>query len=130
MRRFLVDLSQITADQAAGNTPLLGGSGCITYYSVQETTGSAAASYNLYDEGPASGQMLQTVALSDGQSTRENIILHSLSFVGGLFYVLESGAIAGSFVGYTDHVCEDVLSAHAAILQIEGAAALKALGEL
>ena len=129
MRAFNVSIGNLTADQLAGNTPLLGGSGCVTWHSMEETTGSASAEYGL-SSNEGFDQPLMYVSLSPGQSTRDYIGLHAVPFIGGLWLNVSSGSIAGAILGYTDHVCEDVLSAHAAILQLEGAAALKALGEL
>jgi len=129
MRGFRLPVADLTTGQLAGYEPLIGGTGCVTWHSTIETTGSAAAHYFLFNDSGLI-QELMNVSLSEGQSTRDYIGLHALAFTGGLWLYNDIGLIDGVFAGYTDHVCEDVLSAHAAILQIEGAAALKALGAL
>ena len=128
MRAFRIWSPNLTSDQLSGVAPLLGGSGCVTWHSSVEVTGSAPADYVLSNNS-GFDQTLMSVSLADGQSTRDYIGLHALAFDGGL-WLAGTGALELTLIGYTDHVCEDVLSAHAAILQIEGAAALKALGAL
>ena len=97
----------MTARQTAGTDPLIGGSGCITWHSTYETTGSAAASYALVDGPILDGQSLMYVTLSQGQSTRDFIGFHALAFINGLFYKEESGAVLGSITAWVDHVCDD-----------------------
>ena len=109
MRRALLPLGEATAGQLAGTSPLVQGSGCLTWHATYETTGTAAASYGLFDGPPGSGQELAYVTLSEGQSTRDYIGLHALAFVNGLYYKLESGAVGGAFHVWVDHECEGYL---------------------
>lgn len=128
MRRVLLDFANFTTAQKAGTVPLVGGSGCVTWHSTYETTGSASAAYALFDEGIGSGQKLAYVDLSAGQSTRDFIGLHALAFLGGLWYKSESGSVDGSITCWVDHVCEDVLNMHHMIAKAELAAINAALG--
>ena len=128
MRAFRIWSPNLTADQLSGAAPLLGGSGCVTWHSSQETSGSASADYLLSDNQNFD-QTLMYVTLSAGQSTRDYIGLHALPFTGGL-WLQANDALVLTVVGYTDHVCEDVLSAHQSILRVEGAAALATLAAL
>ncbi len=127
MRRVLLPLGELTAAQVAGTRPLVGGPGCVTWYSTYETTGAATASYGLFDESVTSGQMLAYVTLSAGESTRDFVGLHVLPFVGGLYYKLESGAVGGSITAWVDHVCEEWLNHQHRAIEIAGAAAFAAL---
>lgn len=107
MRRVLIPLAELSAAQVAGTQPLVGGSGCLTWHSTYETTGTATASYELYDESITSGQQLAYVTLAANESTRDFIGLHALPFLGGLFYKQVSGAVGGSLTAWVDHVCEE-----------------------
>ena len=106
MRRVLLPLGELSAGQLAGTLPLVGGSGCITWHSVYESTGTAAATVALYDQGTSSGQQLMYVTLSSGQSTRDFIGLHALPFLGGLYLDVVTGSIGGSITAWVDHECE------------------------
>lgn len=110
MRRVNLPLGQLTANQLNGTDSIVNGSGCITWHSTWETTGSAGASYSLWDRSKTrGGQELMYVTLSSGQSTRDPIFFHALPFVGSLHLVTESGAIGGVIVAWVDHVCDDVV---------------------
>lgn len=128
MRRVILPWSSLSAAQQAGTVPALGGSGCVTWHSTLETSGSSAASYTLWDGPHGAGLLLMTVSLSAGQSTRDFIGLHALPYVNGLYVQVVSGAIAGTVTAWADHVCEDWYRADWAVKMAEGAAALAALG--
>ena len=128
MRRTNANLSVLTAGQLAGTDSVVRGSGCLTWHSTYETTGSASASYALYDGPARSDTFLMYVTLSAGQSTRDYIGFHCLPFVQALHIVVESGTIGGNLVAWVDHVCEDVLNWRHAVEQAEGLAAFAALG--
>lgn len=116
MRRVLLPLGEATARQLAGSDPLVGGQGCITWHSTRETTGSAAASYILNDGPAGNGQILMDVTLSAGESTRDYVGLHCVSFTEGLYVNVTSGAIAGAVVAYVDHDCTIwLVEAHLAV---------------
>ena len=119
MRRVLLPVSELTAAQLAGTTALVLGSGCITWHSTYETTGSASAEYQLWDGPTRGGQKLMDVTLSQGQSTRDYIGLHALPFITSVHLVVASGAIGGSFTMWVDHLCEDLLTAREALLELE-----------
>ena len=107
MRRVLIPLGDLTAAQLAGTQPLVGGSGCVTWHSVYETSGAASASYGLFDSGVGAGQELAYVTLSSGESTRDFIGLHALPFLGGLYFKTETGSVGGSITAWVDHICEE-----------------------
>ena len=90
--------------------PLVGGSGCVTWYALEESTGSAVATVELYDDGISSGQLLAPISLSPGQSTREFLTFHALSFTAGLWFKVLSGAVTGSVLVWVDHDCEAYLN--------------------
>lgn len=123
MRRVQVRVDQASADQLAGKVELVGGSGCITWHSLSETTGIASAAYDLYDGPPAAGQVLMSVTLSAGQSTRDYIGLHALPVVGGLFLAVTSGTVAGVIGAWMDHDCAQWYRWHEQVLTLEGGAA-------
>ena len=120
MRRVLLPFGELTAVQLAGTLPLVGGSGCVTWHSTYETTGTAAASYALYDQGTSSGQQLAYVTLSAGQSTRDYVALHALPFLGGLWLDVVSGSVGGSITAWVDHVCEDWVEHQHKAIEVAG----------
>ena len=128
MRRVLLPLGELTAAQLAGTQPLVGGPGCVTWHSVYETTGSAAASYGLFDSGVGAGQELAYVTLSAGESTRDFIGLHALPFLGGLYFKQETGAVAGSITAWVDHVCEEWYELERALKGAQVAEVIATLG--
>jgi hypothetical protein len=83
--------------------------GCLLIHASLETTGSAAAQYNLWDSDTNSGQLLLPVALSAGQSTRDGFRAHHLPFNTGLYYDLVSGAVEGIVSVCDDHRCAEAL---------------------
>ena len=127
MRRVLLPLAEATARQLAGEDPLVRGSGCVTWHSTYETSGSAAASYSLTDGPSGNGQVLAYVTLSSSESTRDYIGLHCLPFLEGIYYDLVSGAVGGSVTAWVDHVCEDYLETEHLAARVIDAAALAAL---
>jgi hypothetical protein len=127
MRRVLLPFATLTAAQKAGQAPVVGGSGCITWHSTYETTGSAAAAYSLYDSVPGSNQELMAVTLSAGQSTRDYIGLHALSYLGALYLVVTTGSVGGTIQVWADHVCEDWYRRRWEMEVVEAAAAAGAL---
>lgn len=109
MRRVLLPIGTLTARQLSGADPLVSGSGCLTWHSTHEASGSAAASYSLVDGAAGNGQQLAYVALSAGESTRDFIGLHALPFLESLTLVVESGALGGTFTAWVDHLCDEYL---------------------
>jgi hypothetical protein len=69
--------------------------GRVRRISVLESSGTAAASFELWDGSSAAGKLLDVVALSPGQSTRDRY--------EGVEYVYETGlfinVLAGTFYG-------------------------------
>lgn len=125
MRPIRVTTGQLTAGQLDGSSPVVGGSGCITWHSSYETTDTASASYALFDGPAASGQQLLYVTLSAGESTRDYIGMHALSYLNSLFLVVESGSVALNLQAWGDHVCQHWYDWHERVLNLEGGAAAK-----
>ncbi len=120
-------LGELTARQAAGEDPLVGGQGCITWHSTYETTGAAGARYVLNDGPVGNGQVLAYVTLSSGESTRDFLAFHTLPFSQGLYYTAESGAVGGSVTAWVDHDCTLwLVEAHMAFAVIDQAAMMAA----
>lgn len=119
MRRVNFNLANGTASQLNGTDSIVHGPGCVTWHSTYETTGSAAASYQLFDGSTKNGPSLMYVTLSSGQSTRDYIGLHCLPFVESLHYVLESGAVAGTLICWVDHTCERELDIEHALRRVQ-----------
>ena len=115
MRRVLLDFASFTADQLAGNDPLVGGPGCITWHSTYNANPTVEAQYFLYDMGTGSEQTLMAVNLSALESTRDYIGLHALPFLSGLWLYTSSTYIEGSVTCWVDHTCETFHDASDAI---------------
>lgn len=119
MRRVNINLAEANPAQLNGTVSLVHGPGCVTWHSTYETTGSATASYQLFDGNTRNGPSLMYVTLSSGQSTRDYIGLHCLPFVEALHYVLESGAVAGTLIAWVDHTCEEELDLRHDLLRVQ-----------
>jgi hypothetical protein len=91
---------------------LVGGGGCITWHSSLETTGSAAATYRLWDGASAANKNipLLPISLSAGQSTRDFIAPHILPFQQGVYFELVSGSVQGSLAVMVGHDCNEHLA--------------------
>ena len=87
----------------AASGGLITGSGYIVYWSALETTGNAAAGFQLIDGNDANGQLLIDVSLSAGESTSEYIGKRLLFYTKSLYFDLVSGAVGGAV---TVHACE------------------------
>lgn len=99
----------VVLDIPVASGQLVTGSGCLTWHASQETTGSAPASYIVYD-APSSSHLnhqLLPIQLSAGQSTRDFIPPHIIPFNQGIYYDLVSGAVSGTFAVMLGHDCEE-----------------------
>lgn len=128
MRRAVFSLNNATTGQLAGTDSIVRGSGCLTWHSTYESTGSATAQYNLMDGPTRSGIVLAYVSLSAAQSTRDSIPFHCVPFVDSLHINVVSGSINGSLVAWVDHVCEKVLDHEARLRELQAVTDLAALG--
>jgi hypothetical protein len=72
--------------------------GQVRRLSVRETTGTAGAIFELYDGSGVNGTLIDTIALSAGQSTRDYYRLHEYPYFGGLYLDVISGDITGLVV--------------------------------
>ena len=95
---------------------LIGGPGCLVAHATQETTGSAAAHYRLWDGPPDSGNLLVPVSLSADQSTRDMFPSHIIKFSTDLWYELVDGALEGAVSVRVEHSCDEI--EHAAMLLV------------
>lgn len=88
----------------AGSGILVAGTVRVFGWSFHETTKANPAHLRLWDGGAASGTLVNPVALSADQSTRDWLGPHGLQFSVGLFYEAVDGAVEGSvWVGYPEH---------------------------
>lgn len=85
--------------------------GCLVMHATHETTGSAAAHYQLLDGTDSSGSLLVPVSLSADQSTRDMFPSHIIQFEVGLWYELVDGAVEGAVSIRTHHDCDECLNA-------------------
>lgn len=85
-RATTTDLQLYTATL---EVPLMG-------WSVSETTGLAAASFDLYDGLDATGIMIASIALTAGQSTRDYLGPWGIMLRTGLFLDMLTGTVKGS----------------------------------
>jgi hypothetical protein len=78
--------------------PLSTSAGRLAGYSVRETSGTAAAVLRLRDGEDVSdpGNILITISLSAGESTRDWYLPLGVSFTAGLYVEIVSGAIEGA----------------------------------
>jgi hypothetical protein len=97
----------VTVQFPAASGQLIGEGGCILWHSSYETSGSSTAQYSLWDGTTNSGNMLMTVTLAAGQSTRDYIHIHHMPFYQGLYWHLDSGATAGNVIVQIAHNCRD-----------------------
>lgn len=65
-------------------------------WSWAETTGAAAATFNMFDGGNNAGTLLATITLTAGQSTRDVLNELGLLVLNGLFVEVVAGSIRGS----------------------------------
>lgn len=80
----------------ADTNTLLAGSACRLYgFMLTENTGTATATLGLHDGTTTDGQLVGTVTLNPGESTRDTFGPNGVTLTRGL-YVTVAGAIAGS----------------------------------
>lgn len=85
--------------------------GCLVFHASEETSGSAAAHYRLWDGTDTSGALIVPVSLSADQSTRDFFPAHIAMFRTGLYYELVDGAVEGAVGVRVDHNCDKVENA-------------------
>jgi hypothetical protein len=90
---------------AAGGR-LLNTGGCVTFITSHETTGTAGAEIRLWDGSTNAGTLVAVISLNAGESTRDDITEHHLTFRTGLYLEVVSGAIEGSVSVLVEHQCE------------------------
>lgn len=82
------------------------GAGELRFFSLTETTGSAAASVRFWDSGTAANHEIMLVTLTAGQSTRERFRRGEVPFLTSLYMQVVSGSIEGSVtLHFTDCDC-------------------------
>lgn len=75
---------------------VLGGPALLFGWSLRESTGAAAAQLDIYDGADGTGQLLATITLTAGQSTRDYPGLPGLYCARGLFVNAVAGSVAGA----------------------------------
>ena len=75
---------------------ILGGMCLLMGWAFVETTGSAAATFDLYDGVGSGGQLVAPLSLSSGQSTRDLMTGSGIEIRGGLFLDMLTGSIKGA----------------------------------
>lgn len=65
-------------------------------WSFLETTGSAAATVEVYDGQDATGELLTVISLSSGQSTRDWVDRQGLEVRIGMFLRVTAGSVRGA----------------------------------
>lgn len=80
---------------AGGDGVLFEGQGSFSGWSVRETTGAAAASFELYDGGGVNGQLLATAVIASGTSDNHNGPAGGVEVESGLFLHVVSGTLKG-----------------------------------
>jgi hypothetical protein len=91
-----VESVNLTLTSDNGSYQLDNTSGQVRRISVVETSGAAAALFYVYDGSGTDGQILDTVALSASQSTRDYYRCHEYPFHNGLFIDVVSGTFLGA----------------------------------
>jgi len=76
-------------------------------YSWRETSGTTGAIFELYDGSGAGGILVDTIALSAGQSTRDYFLSDEYEYYGGLYLLVVSGTFKGVVVVEPWHQDED-----------------------
>lgn len=74
---------------------LYNGSGTVTTISVRESTGAAAAAFELYDGSNTTGYPIFECSLTQGLAQTSSFGSYGLEFNGGLYFNLVSGTIVG-----------------------------------
>lgn len=97
----------LTLDSSVGSVQIDNTGGQVRRLSVRETTGSAAAEFNIWDGTGNNGQLLDVINLSAGQSTRDYYRCHEYPFHNGLFIEVVSGDFLGAVVVQHKHDGEE-----------------------
>lgn len=96
----------------AASQLLASGKGCVTYWSVRDTTASSGSVWELYDGTGSNGQLLGTYGTVVKQSTSEYVRKMHLPFSNGLYYNLVSGTLVGAvthWLAYSDAEWQEIL---------------------
>ena len=79
----------------AASQAISGRAGRLMGWSVRETSGTATATFRLWNTTTASGVKVATVSLNAGESSRDYLPA-AVDCEGGLYFELVSGALEGS----------------------------------
>ena len=74
---------------------VLGGPALLFGWSLRESTGAAPAQLDVYDGADQTGQLVATITLTAGQSTRDWLGLPGLYCRRGLYVNAVSGSVTG-----------------------------------
>jgi hypothetical protein len=72
--------------------------GQVRRMSTRETTGAVQAIFQIWDGTNTGGQLIDTIVLSAGQSTRDYYRIHEYPYHNGLYLAVISGTFEGAVV--------------------------------
>lgn len=85
----------VPVNAGGGSGVLLGMGGVLLGWSVRESTGAAAAGFDLYDGHDATGSLLGTCALAAGAESQRTLFSEGVDVTAGLYLSVTSGAVHG-----------------------------------
>jgi len=90
--------TRIHVPTTTSTAQLYTGFGTILFLIMEETTGSAAARFELWDGAGTSGEYIGPWTLASGQSFDNAYPSHGIPFRSGIYLNVTSGSVAGSIV--------------------------------
>lgn len=91
-------LYRVSWAAGASSGPLVQRAHALLYWSIRETTGTAAAALRLLDSTGAGGDIIATIALPAGQSSVEGLGPWGIPCAAGVYLDVVSGACEGSIL--------------------------------
>jgi hypothetical protein len=91
-----------------GTLQVITGAGTLLLQVIEETTGTAAARYELWDGTDTGGEYIGPWTILSGQSFDNNYSLYGIPFRHGLFLNVTTGSIGGSMVIGTHVLWQEV----------------------
>ncbi|MGH3180399.1 MAG: hypothetical protein ACRDOE_00590 [Streptosporangiaceae bacterium] len=80
---------------AAGGVQVTTFGGALLGWAVYETTGAAAAAFEIWDGTDTTGQRIAHITLAAGESTRDYVPPQGIAVERGLRVVVTAGSVAG-----------------------------------
>jgi hypothetical protein len=85
----------ISVGVPAASGQILNMAGILLGWSIRETSGTTAASFDLFDGHDQNGALLATSALAAGGESQRTLFSKGVPLVAGLYFQLVSGAVKG-----------------------------------